>query len=170
MFLYNQVKNFQNSSDGGEAMNCDFDNNTDIGMVLRAINNLLMRASIQQLKNSEIDNCTFMHGWILGHLCLNKENDIYQRDIEREFSLTRSAVTSIVKNMEQKGYIKRIEVEHDARLKKLMITPLGEKTYNKIVQNFKEMDKKIINNISDDDYKVFIKVCHQIKDNLHNLL
>ena len=151
-------------------MDCDFNNNTDIGIVLRAINNLLMRASIQQSKNFGIDNCTFMHGWILGYLCLHNEDNIYQRDIEREFSLTRSAVTSIVKNMEQKGYIKRIEVEHDARLKKLVITPSGKETHNKIVQNFKEMDKTIINNISDEDYKVFIKVCHQIKNNLHSLL
>ncbi len=151
-------------------MDCDFNNNTDIGIVLRAINNLLMRASIQQSKNSGIDNCTFMHGWILGYLCLHNEDNVYQRDIEREFSLTRSAVTSIVKNMEQKGYIKRIEVEHDARLKKLVITSSGEETHNKIVQNFKEMDKTLINHISDEDYKVFIKVCHQIKNNLHSLL
>ncbi|MEE1057291.1 MAG: MarR family transcriptional regulator [Acutalibacteraceae bacterium] len=151
-------------------MDCDFNNNTDIGIVLRAINNLLMRASIQQSKNSGIDNCTFIHGWILGYLCLHNEDNVYQRDIEREFSLTRSAVTSIVKNMEQKGYIKRIEVEHDARLKKLVITSSGEETHNKIVQNFKEMDKTLINHISDEDYKVFIKVCHQIKNNLHSLL
>lgn len=151
-------------------MDCDFNNNTDIGIVLRAINNLLMRASVQQSKNSGIDNCTFMHGWILGYLCLHNEDNVYQRDIEREFSLTRSAVTSIVKNMEQKGYIKRIEVEHDARLKKLVITPSGKETHNKIVQNFKEMDKTIINHISDEDYKVFIKVCHQIKNNLYSLL
>lgn len=151
-------------------MDCDFNNNKDIGIVLRAINNLLMRASIQQSKNAGIDNCTFMHGWILGYLCLHNEDNVYQRDIEREFSLTRSAVTSIVKNMEQKGYIRRIEVEHDARLKKLVITPSGKETHNKIVQNFKEMDKTIINNISDEDYKVFIKVCHQIKNNLHSLL
>ncbi|MEE0929724.1 MAG: MarR family winged helix-turn-helix transcriptional regulator [Acutalibacteraceae bacterium] len=151
-------------------MDCDFDNKTDIGIALRSINNLLMRASIQQSKNTGIDNCTFMHGWILGHLCLHKKDDVYQRDIEREFSLTRSAVTSIVKNMEQKGYIKRIEVEHDARLKKLVITSSGEKTHNKIVQSFQEMDKEIINHISDEDYKIFLKVCHQIKDNLHSLL
>lgn len=151
-------------------MNCDFDNNTDVGIALRAINNLLMRASIQQLKTAGIDNCTFMHGWILGHLCVNKENNVYQRDIEREFSLTRSAVTSIVKNMEKKGYIKRIEVKHDARLKKLVITSSGEEIHNKIVLNLQEMDKKIINDINIDDYKIFIKVCHQIKDNLHNLL
>lgn len=150
-------------------MDYDF-NNKDIGVMLRAINNLLMRASIQQSKNSGIDNCTFMHGWILGYLCLHNEDNVYQRDIEREFSLTRSAVTSIVKNMEQKGYIRRIEVKHDARLKKLVITPSGKETHNKIVQNFKEMDKTIINHISDEDYKVFIKVCHQIKDNLHSLL
>lgn len=151
-------------------MKTDTEKSSEMGFVLRGINNLLMRATMQQGKKNGIDNCTIMHGWVLGYLCKHKYENIYQRDIERKFSVTRSAVTSIVKNMETNNYIKRVEVEHDARLKKLVITEDGEAMHNKIVDSFKEIDNIMVKNIDDNDYQIFLKVCHQIKDNLQDLL
>lgn len=151
-------------------MKTDIENATQMSLVLRGINNLLMRATMQQGRKTGIDNYTIMHGWVLGYLCDHKDEDVYQRDIEREFSITRSAVTSVVKSMETNSYIKRVEVEHDARLKKLIITNEGEAMHNKIVDSFKAIDKIMIKNIDDEDYKVFLKVCRQIKDNLGGLL
>lgn len=145
-------------------------NHNDVGLVLRSINNILMRATIKQAKNRGIDGCTIMHGWILSYLIEHKNTDIYQRDIEKKFLITRSAVTATVKNMEKKGYIKRLECEHDARLKKLVITPTGEEIHNRMVENFIEVDKKLIKGIDMNDYQTFIKVCNQIKNNLHSLL
>ena len=34
---------------------------------------------------------------------------VFQRDIEREFSITRSTVTNILQLMERKGYIQRVK-------------------------------------------------------------
>ena len=148
----------------------DFEKRTEAGLVLRSINNFLIRATMQQAKKLEIDNCTMMHGWILGYLCNNKDKNVYQRDIEREFSITRSAVTSIVKAMENSGYINRADVEHDARLKQIVITQKGEEMHKRIVQSLKDIDSRAVNGISESDYQVFLKVCYQIKDNLRSLL
>ncbi len=150
-------------------MKCDFNECSEITFVLRSISNLLMRATVQQAKKSDIDNFTIMHGWILGYLCEHKASDVYQRDIERQFSITRSAVTSIVKNMESLGYIKRIEVEHDARLKKLVITDEGELMHRKIIGLMQRMDEEIKCGISQEDYNSFLKVCQHVKNNLNNL-
>lgn len=58
-----------------------------------------------------------MQGWIIGYLYDHKEEEIFQRDIEAEFYIARSTVTCLVKQMEQKGYIARVAVERDCRLK-----------------------------------------------------
>lgn len=150
-------------------MNCDFNQCTEVTLVLRSINNLLMRATVHQAKKSDIDNFTIMHGWILGYLYDNKTTDVYQRDIEKQFSITRSTVTSIVKNMEALGYIKRIDVEHDARLKKLVITEDGELMFHKIIGLMQQMDKEIKCGINNEDYTAFLRVCSQVKDNLSKL-
>ena len=56
------------------------------------------------------------------HLYRHREEQVFQRDIEREFSITRSTVTNILQLMERKGYIERRSVPQDARLKKLVLT------------------------------------------------
>lgn len=146
------------------------DKDTEISLALRSINNLFMRATVQQAKKYGIDDFTLMHGWILSYLIKHKDENVYQRDIEKKFSITRSAVTAIVKSMERFGYIKRVEVEHDARLKKIVITPVGEEMHKKMTENFAEMDKKMVENISEDDYETFMRVCMQIKNNLNGLI
>ncbi len=151
-------------------MALDVENSTDISPVLRSINNLLIRATMQQAKKINADNCTIMHGWILGYLYEHKNENVYQRDIEREFYITRSAVTSLVKSMEKYGYIKRLEVEHDARLKQLVITELGESMHKKIIDSAKQLDREMIKGIPDEEYAVFLSVCHKVRNNLKELI
>lgn len=145
-------------------------NQNEAGKILRSIDHLLIRVNIQQAKKSGIDNCTAMHGWILGYLSRHRNEDIYQRDIEKEFSVTRSAVTAVVKKMENCGYIERVEVKHDARLKKLVITDKGEEMYKKIIESFQKTDSIITEGVYEEEYEVFMTVCRKIRDNLHNLL
>ncbi|MEE1282068.1 MAG: MarR family winged helix-turn-helix transcriptional regulator [Acutalibacteraceae bacterium] len=151
-------------------MGFDIEHSTEFAPVLRSINNLLMRATVQQGKKLNVDNCTIMHGWILGYLCDHKNENVYQRDIEREFCITRSAVTSVVKNMEKYGYIERIGVEHDARLKQIVITELGENMHQKLLESVKSLDKEITKDISEEEYTVFLNVCHKVRNNLKDLL
>ncbi len=148
----------------------DIETSTEPGPVLRSVNNLMMRAMVQQGKKLDVDNCTFMHGWVLGYLCEHKNESVYQRDIEREFYITRSAVTAVVKHMEKNGYIKRLEVEHDARLKQIVITPLGESVHKQILESVKALDKEMVKGITDKEYSVFLDVCHKVRNNLKDLL
>ena len=138
-------------------MECDINNQNEAGRVLRSIDHLLIRVNIQQAKKAGIDNCTAMHGWILGYLSRHKNEDVYQRDIEREFSVTRSAVTAVVKKMESCGYIERVEVKHDARLKKLVITDNGEEMYKKIIESFQKTDSIITEGVDKEELSKFFE-------------
>ena len=78
-----------------------------IGHEIKAIDHLMQRKMIMTASKSGLDKVTIMHGWIIGYLILNLDRDIYQKDIESEFAISRSTVTNILKLMEKKGYIKR---------------------------------------------------------------
>ena len=71
---------------------------------LRRTDNLIFRRVNLIGRNNGVEDVTAMHGWILRYLYDNREKDIYQRDIEQTFSITRSTVTNIVQLMEKKGY------------------------------------------------------------------
>lgn len=86
---------------------------------IRTLGNLIERKMNYIIAKNVHDDITPMHSMILAYLHRNEGHDIYQKDIESRFDITRSTVTSILKLMEHKGYIRREGVAHDARLKKL---------------------------------------------------
>ena len=71
---------------------------------VRRVNNLIFRKINQFHRENNVDNVTPMHDWIMSYLYWHKNEPVYQRDIEREFSITRSTVTNILQLMERKGY------------------------------------------------------------------
>ena len=89
---------------------------------IRRVDNLIFRKINQFARANGVEQATPMHGWIIEYLYRHREEQVFQRDIEREFSITRSTVTNILQLMERKGYIQRQSVPQDARLKQLVLT------------------------------------------------
>ena len=81
--------------------------------------------------------------------------DLYQKDIEEELQIRRSSVTSMLQNLEKANMIRRISVDKDARLKKIVLTDLGKEvtqnTYHKII-SFEDELKSLFN---EDEYNQF---------------
>lgn len=71
-----------------------------------------------------LDSLTCSNGWIIGYVCEMKEEgkDVYQRDLENNFGITRSTASKVLGLMEKKGLVERVSVSHDARLKKIIPT------------------------------------------------
>ena len=110
---------------------CPSDERTDktehIGKLIHELDNILYRNMLAIGKRYDYDQLTVMNGWILHYLSMNEGKEVFQKDIENEFGITRSTVTGIIKLMEQKGFITRISVPKDARLKQLVLTDMGRK-------------------------------------------
>ena len=87
-----------------------------IGFEIRRLDHMLARNLQAHVKTAGIDEVTVMHGWIIRYLYANRDKDVFQRDIEKYFSIGRSTVTNIIQLMEKKGFIVRESVEYDARL------------------------------------------------------
>lgn len=68
---------------------------------------------------SSRDNFSGSQGKVL-HFLLAQTNDVFQKDIEEEYSLRPSTATVLLKKMEQNGLIYREAAENDARWKKLL--------------------------------------------------
>ena len=92
---------------------------------IRRVDNLIFRKINQFARENGVEQATPMHGWIIEYLYRHRDAAVFQRDIEREFSITRSTVTNILQLMERKGYIERQSVPRDARLKRLVLTGGG---------------------------------------------
>ena len=113
-----------------------------------------------------LDELTIMHGRILGYLYRNPERDVFQRDLEDHFNISRSSVAGIVKLMEQKGYIRREGVREDARLKTLTLTDQGLDACRQAMTVFHRVEAEAVQGLSPAQLNTFLDVCDAIQENL----
>lgn len=137
-----------------------------VGFEVRKLDHILSRNLEMMVKAAEIDQATFMHGWIIRYLYENMNSEIYQKDLERHFSIGRSTVTNIIQLMEKKGYISRESVSSDARLKRVILTRKGVESYEKIEAIINVLNEKMLKGITEDELRIFLQVIHKIEDNM----
>ena len=90
----------------------------DIGFEIRTLSNLIRRDVERNIANMDPKPNGRIHGWAINYFYENRDRDIFQKDFEEKFSIRRSTASNMLKLMEKDGYIKRVSVENDARLKK----------------------------------------------------
>lgn len=129
-----------------------------LGYKIRTLSNKLRKQFMSYETLRGIDEVTRMNGWILGHLYDNRNHDIYQKDIEQSFDMCRSTTAGILKSMELKGYINRLSVDSDARLKKLVLTKKGTEIHLQTIKDIDKLDYSLIKDISQNDMDTFYRV------------
>ena len=135
-----------------------------IGRELRSLSNLIMRQVERQQK--DMDTVTAANGWIIGYIADNSLRDIYQRDLEEAFGITRSTVSKNINLMVQKGLIVREGVAHDARLKKLVLTPKAWEMFEKMKRDSFEMEKRLTSGFSPEELKLLLQLIERMKQNM----
>ena len=83
------------------------------------------------------------NGYILFYLHDNKDKDVFQKDLEEYFSITRSTASKILSLMETKNLVRRGGVSGDARLKKITITEKGEEMRQTLIESRRHMEEKL---------------------------
>lgn len=139
----------------------------DIGFQLHNLSNLMKR----RMEHSEVfshmdDNVTRNNGWILNYLAHHSDRDIYQRDIENDFCIRRSTVSKVIRLMETKGLLRRETVPGDARLKKLVLTPDGEKLQAAIEREQQEAERLLRRGVTEEELRIFHQVMEKFKNNI----
>ncbi len=134
---------------------------------IKMLHDRFKRVSMEaQDSDPEVAKLTMMQRWTIGFLYHNQDRDIFQKDLEGSFFMARSTVTSNVKQLEKEGYIKRVGVEHDSRLKKLVLLPKGIDIQEKVIDSMDRTEELVRHNLSDTDVESFLKVSRQIRENL----
>ena len=139
--------------------------NKDIGQQLASLNHLIKR-NLQNELSSELMRISAANGYILVYLYENKQNDVFQRDLEEYFNITRSSASKVLSLMETKGLIRRGGVDGDARLKKLVITKEGEMMLEALSDSRKQMEDKLTDGFSEDELDRLHDYLRRMKENM----
>ena len=144
------------------------DKEKDIGFAVRKLSNLIKRDVEKSKAKLGLDPVSGVNGWAIGYLYSNRENDIFQKDFENQFSIRRSTASNILKTMEQKGLIERVSVESDARLKKIVLTEKAIEIHKKIMLDLYEREQRLRKDISEEKLETFFNVIKKLSANLED--
>lgn len=143
-------------------------NQAEISRLLHAVNYRWHRNVVSSQERAGIDQETIVNGRILGYLEMT-EGDVYQKDLEKVVGLTKSAISSILTRMEQKGYIERQAVLGDARLKRIVLTEHGHRITHNLKQAMDEADENFVRGLSEDEQQELIRMLRIIHTNMKEL-
>ena len=140
-----------------------------VGFEIRRLSNLIMRKLDKQVIRGTGNGMTITHVWVIGYLVANKDKDIFQKNIEEKFSIRRSTATNILKLMEKNGLITRVPMEHDARLKKIMITEKTQEMHDRMHEESVKIEQILLTGITEEEREQFQTTLGKMKVNLETL-
>lgn len=114
--------------------------NRHIGKELGNVTNRIRRYIDNETSKYGI---THMQAMIIRFLKNRDDSPVFQRDIEKEFDIRRSSVTSVLQLMEKNGFITRTSDRSDARLKQIRLTEAGSDAWNMVHSILRKTDEKL---------------------------
>lgn len=141
------------------------DHTKTIGHKFRIINKEIKRHMDEKSQRNQ-DDLTAMQHWVLDFLQAHERHDVFQRDIEDAFSISRATASNMLGLMEKKGLIERISVERDARLKKILMTSRAKKMVAQAERDIKEMEELLVRGMSEEEVVEFGHYLDRVRENL----
>lgn len=111
------------------------------------------------------ENFSGAQGRIL-HFILAQSDDIFQKDIEEEYSLRPSTATELLKQMEKNGLITREITSYDGRLKKIIATEKALGYKEQVLNDIMGLEENLTKGISHEKLDVFFEVVEKMLENL----
>ncbi len=145
------------------------DKNHDIGHKIRIIHNYIDRYFNTSWEKAGIEptrmQCATMH-----YLRAHQNEDIFQKNLETEFSISGATATNILKVMEKNGLIRRVPMEKDARLKKLEMTEKGLQFDEVARENVIRLEEGMKSGFSEEEFTTFREYLDRLAQNIVDLV
>lgn len=123
----------------------------NVAIDIKVLNNLILRDLEQRSRLMAGDVISGVNGMIMGYILTHSDREVYQRELEDEFGLTRSTISKVVNLMERKGLIERVPAEHDARQRLLRLTESARELAGKIQQESAMVSTRLLKDFDESE-------------------
>lgn len=137
-----------------------------IGIDIHRLDNRIRRYVQRSITQYEMEAVSGTNGRIVRFLSEHADRDVYQKDLESEFGITRSTASRVLRLMEQKGLVERQSVPHDARLKKLLLTERSRKLVQQMCQTGTTVDTRLLSGFSPQEVQTLYGFLDRMFQNL----
>ena len=137
-----------------------------LAFTLRVIHNQIKAIIHKSSPQFEKGPQTQLQGGILGYLYHHQENPVYQRDLEKEFRISRATATNTLQVMEKNGLIVRTAQDRDARLKRIVMTEDAWQHHRQIEEHMDMMDERMLQGLSAREVTELYRMLDMVFENL----
>ena len=124
-----------------------------ISIELHKLSNYVMRVIDSNIKANYNYPISGVNGWIVRYIANQEKHgkDAYQKDLEREFGITRSTASKVILLMEEKGYVVSERVPGDIRRKRLHVTPKARETHDGMREQMYLLEGKLLKGFTQEE-------------------
>lgn len=137
-----------------------------VGYKVRLIHNQIHKMIEEKKAQNEGIPLTGMQHWTMGYLQNHEGEEVYQRDIEAAFSVSRATASNMLTVMERRGLIERVSVQKDARLKKIILTDLARGMTAQAERDMQEMEALLVSGMNEEEQLQFRRSLDKVLKNL----
>ena len=138
-----------------------------IGYRMRYFNQCMKRLIDQKNRaREETYGMSMTDGWILRYLHEHEGEEVFQKNIETDLHIKKSALTQQLNEMEAHGLIRRSISKHDSRYKCISRTDKALEIHQQIMDEIEEHEKLMRKGIDEEDLAVFSRVLDQMIQNI----
>lgn len=138
-----------------------------VGFEVKMLSNQIRRTIDKMVSTPEYEGLTGIQNGVLGYIMDHEqEQEMFQRDIEQEFHIRRSTATVMLQGLEEKGFICRIPVKQDARLKKIIITEKAVAVQMKVRKTLNQFEEMLLEGVSDEEEELLLNLLERLRNNL----
>lgn len=100
------------------------------------------------------------------HFILAQSNDVFQKDIEEEYSLRPPTASELLKKMERNGLIYREAMANDARMKRIIVSDKALQYKDMVLADITALEDELTKDIPQNELDIFFKVIEKMLDNV----
>ncbi len=109
-----------------------------------------------------------LQGKILKYIVENEGKEIYQKNLEERFNVSKATISEVLQTMENNKLIERIQNSQDARLKQIILTETSRKRFNEMEKSFRILNQELEKGLSEEEKQQFIVTLNKMKNNIKN--
>lgn len=135
-----------------------------IGCKINYVSNIIKR-EIEKLESIEaLERVSGTNSFILVYI--SEKEIVFQKDIEKEFGITRSTASKVISLMESKGMILRKSVRNDLRLKQLVLTDEAKMIVESVKKDLNDFEERLTLGLTKEDKDNLLSIMNKLENNI----
>ncbi len=123
-----------------------------------ALNNIDKKISVIQVKSMESIYIKMLQG-----------EESFQKDLEKELDIKRSAVSLMLTNMEKNELIQRVSSKKDSRVNKIILTPKAIRLLEQTIIQCDKVEEQFLAGFTEDEKANLVIMLARIRRNLEKI-